>query len=219
MYAYLSSHETSWAFSTVFGVAAAAFNAGYSKEEAFYLSQQQIVDCDTFDGGCDGGDLPSAFQYLQNAGGLVSESSYPYTARDGSCKFNKADIKVAVTGFDEVIPFCEHTDCDRQDVQQAAANIKARGVAPSVCVYVANSWFDYDSGVYDLKCASGYNVLNHCVGLDALIGQEDGSIIAEIQNSWGTSWGVGGYMQILLNASAPNRCGVLDEMTFANVKK
>lgn len=37
------------------------------------LSVQQIVSCDHVDAGCNGGDLPSAFKYVMQAGGLELE--------------------------------------------------------------------------------------------------------------------------------------------------
>ena len=48
------------------------------------VSEQQLVDCaGAFDTkGCDGG-LPShAFEYIKHAGGLSTEFSYPYHAKD-----------------------------------------------------------------------------------------------------------------------------------------
>ena len=51
-----------WAFSTTEGVMSAAKVQGYP--EAFNLSPQVLVDCDKEDGGCDGGDLPSACMFL-----------------------------------------------------------------------------------------------------------------------------------------------------------
>jgi len=53
------------------------------------LAPQQIVDCDKSDAGCSGGDPPTAYDYIQKAGGLEPEKDYPYKAVDGSCAFKK----------------------------------------------------------------------------------------------------------------------------------
>lgn len=53
------------------------------------FSEQQLVDCaGAFENfGCNGG-LPSqAFEYIKYAGGIETDVTYPYTARDGSCVF------------------------------------------------------------------------------------------------------------------------------------
>lgn len=71
---------------------AQAFGKGIS------LSEQQLVDCaggfNNF--GCSGG-LPSqAFEYIKYNGGLDTESAYPYTAKDGACKFSAENVGVQV---------------------------------------------------------------------------------------------------------------------------
>lgn len=42
--------------------------------------------------GCDGGLVDSAFQYIKANEGIDTESSYPYEARDGKCRFKKANV-------------------------------------------------------------------------------------------------------------------------------
>ncbi|KAF4702851.1 hypothetical protein FOZ63_012120 [Perkinsus olseni] len=51
------------------------------------FSVQQIVDCSTSYGnkGCKGGTLTEAWMYVQDQG-IVKESAYPFTAKDGKCK-------------------------------------------------------------------------------------------------------------------------------------
>lgn len=46
--------------------------------------------------GCHGG-LPSqAFEYIKYNGGLESEEAYPYTGKDGICKFSSENVGVQV---------------------------------------------------------------------------------------------------------------------------
>lgn len=46
--------------------------------------------------GCHGG-LPSqAFEYIKYNGGLETEEAYPYTGKDGVCKFSAENVAVQV---------------------------------------------------------------------------------------------------------------------------
>lgn len=66
--------------------------------ELVLLSEQQLVDCagDFNNFGCNGG-LPSqAFEYIKYNGGLDTEDGYPYTAKDGVCKFNSNNVGAKV---------------------------------------------------------------------------------------------------------------------------
>lgn len=56
------------------------------------LSEQELVDCDTTNDGCDGGYMDYAFEWVINNGGISYESDYPYTSTngvDGTCNTTK----------------------------------------------------------------------------------------------------------------------------------
>jgi hypothetical protein len=72
-----------WAFSATEGVESAWAMAGHPMD---ILAPQQIVDCDTQDDGCNGGDLPTAFAYVHKEG-LEGEANYPYKAVDETCHY------------------------------------------------------------------------------------------------------------------------------------
>ena len=61
------------------------------------LAEQQLVDCaGAFDNqGCNGG-LPShAFEYIKYAGGISTETAYPYFAKDHNCTVKKDTFALA----------------------------------------------------------------------------------------------------------------------------
>jgi len=60
---------------------------------------QQVVDCDTSDDGCGGGDPPTAYAYVESAGGLEAYTDYPYTAENGYCSFNSADVVAKISSW------------------------------------------------------------------------------------------------------------------------
>jgi len=72
-----------WAFGTVADMEGTHFLAGNPLTS---LSEQQLVSCDTTygDQGCNGGLPNQAMEYAIANGGLVGESTYPYTSGGGS---------------------------------------------------------------------------------------------------------------------------------------
>lgn len=97
-----------WAFATTEAVESyAAINSG---GDLRILSEQQLVDCSSNDdncggtGGCSGSIFDLAIDYIVEAGGITTDALYPYTARDGTCKFDTSSTppSVTVTGFETV---------------------------------------------------------------------------------------------------------------------
>jgi len=67
-----------------------AFSATAAVESAYFInhgtlvkcSEQQLVDCDTTDGGCNGGAMENAFEYIEK-NPLMLLKDYPYSATGG----------------------------------------------------------------------------------------------------------------------------------------
>jgi C1A family cysteine protease len=81
---------SSWAFAATAAVEGALVVHGKFLTS---LSEQEIIDCSGAYGnqGCDGGSSKAALQWIVGHG-ITSESAYPYTARNGSCKSGKAVV-------------------------------------------------------------------------------------------------------------------------------
>lgn len=56
------------------------------------LSEQELVDCEQDNEGCNGGLMEHAFEFIKKQGGLAMESFYPYRANDGNCDATKVSI-------------------------------------------------------------------------------------------------------------------------------
>lgn len=49
------------------------------------LSEQELIDCDNTNSGCNGGLMDYAFSYIMSNGGLHKEDDYPYLMEEGTC--------------------------------------------------------------------------------------------------------------------------------------
>jgi len=166
------------------------------------LSEQNLMDCSTSYGnnGCDGGLMTDAMQYIISNKGIDTEASYPYTAEDGTCHFKKDKIGATLASFTNV------KTGDENDLQ-AKANVGPVSVAIDAS---QNSFQLYESGVYyEPACSS--TQLDHGV-LVAGWGVSGSSDYWLVKNSWGTSWGIEGYIWMSRNRN--NNCGIATMATL-----
>jgi len=185
-----------WAFSTT-GVLEGfyAINTG----TLLSFSEQQIVDCDTACDGCDGGDPYLALEYTGEYG-IEQESDYPYTGEDGTCDYDQSLTTQANTGYSFV------TADNTNALLTAIVSMPV-----SVAIEADQDVFQlYSSGVISSGCG---DELDHAV---LIVGYETvGSTQAFIvKNSWGTDWGMEGYVYIGTSQSANGGsgvCGILSE--------
>jgi len=162
------------------------------------LSEQNLVDCSQAEGneGCDGGLMDDAFQYIiLNNQGIDSEASYPYTAEDGTCKFNAANVASHLVSY---------TDVTSGSESALTTDVAQRGPV-SVAIDASHSSFQFYSGgvYYEPDCSS--TQLDHGV-LAVGYGTSGSSAYYIVKNSWGTDWGMSGYIWMSRNRN--NNCGI-----------
>jgi len=192
-----------WAFSAVENIESVWILAGKSNASVLRLSEQQVVDCDTDDGGCDGGDTPTAYKYVIRAGGIENESDYPYTAQDGQCQFKKALVAATIANWKYATTSKDETTLKN--------NLVSWGPL-SICLDAAY-WQYYTGGVMTAWECAWINQLDHCVQLVGYDGEKSTPYWI-VRNSWNTDWGVKGYIYLAMNQ---NTCGMTEEATSALV--
>jgi C1A family cysteine protease len=187
-----------WSFSATGAIEGAVFLSG---KPLVSLSEQQLVDCSGSYGnyGCNGGLMDYAFQYVK-ANGLTTEANYPYTARDGTCNKTKAaQISAKISGYKDV------TASNAVALETAIAQQPV-----SVAVEADQAaWQSYSSGTVSSNCGTS---LDHGV---LAVGYNLGANppYYKVKNSWGTSWGLAGYIQIaIVNGSGV--CGIQLEPSY-----
>jgi C1A family cysteine protease len=167
------------------------------------LSEQQLIDCagkKYGNSGCDGGDMAYAFDYIRAVGGIESTYTYPYTATQGKCKANSNKFVSKIRDYVAVAP-------TTKAVMAAAAQ------QPLAVAVNADTFQFYSSGVF--TGAGCTDDLNHGVLLVGYNTTEDKQGYWIIKNTWGTGWGLGGYMWLANNSSdVGGLCGVNEEVSY-----
>ena len=149
------------------------------------LSEQQIVSCNPYGSGCDGGWAGSAYFVFMHYGGVL-EGCMPYEgldaipcSQDQYLKFTDMDNWVSITN----------------NIDQIKTAVYNNG---PVCTSVdANdAWDGYSGGVITAP-GSGTNHLVLIVGWDDRVGDNGAWIV---KNSWGANWGEAGYCYVAYGA-------------------
>jgi cathepsin L len=189
-----------WSFSTTGSVEGAHF---LKTGSLVSLSEQNLVDCSTAEGneGCNGGLMDDAFQYIIKNKGIDTEASYPYRATGPNrCEFKSADVGATISSYKDVASGSESGLQSAVDLTPVSVAIDASH----------DSFQMYSSGVYyEPQCSS--TQLDHGV-LAVGYGTSGSSDYWLVKNSWGTDWGMQGYIQMSKNRN--NNCGIATAASY-----
>eukprot|EP00449_Zooxanthella_nutricula_P032975 CAMPEP_0198488258 /NCGR_PEP_ID=MMETSP1462-20131121/623_1 /TAXON_ID=1333877 /ORGANISM="Brandtodinium nutriculum, Strain RCC3387" /LENGTH=343 /DNA_ID=CAMNT_0044216713 /DNA_START=80 /DNA_END=1111 /DNA_ORIENTATION=+ len=181
-----------WAFSAV-GALEGAWEIATGQSVS--LSEQQLVDCSRSDNGCGGGLMDSAFEYAQDTA-VCTEESYPYTAKNGACHATGCAAGIPRGG---VVGYTDVTVDDEEALMEAVAQQPV-----SVAIQAGPIQF-YTGGVMDGPCGTE---LDHGV-LAVGYGVQKGKKYWLVRNSWGASWGEGGYIKLARGGQRKQgQCGI-----------
>jgi len=187
------------------------------------LATQQMVDCASYtrdstdpnvidlfpydNHGCNGGLEPNAMRYVQLNGGQMNWDDYPYisgqTKTEQTCAYDSSNSNL------DIVNGCGMTQPgDETDLMNGLSQIGPMSVAIDAS---GRAFSLYSGGVYTSSTCSNTR-LNHAVTAVGYGRYLDGQNYWEIKNSWGTGWGMGGY--VLMSKDNGNMCGVASEAHY-----
>jgi len=181
-----------WAFSATETIESAIMIAGKNAQVG---APQEIVDCDTNDAGCGGGDPAEAMQWVIAQGGQDAESCYPYTGTDGTCASSSCT------------PVNKISSTTGISQSESAIYTALQTMPPSICCD-ASAWQNYQGGV--LSGSECGDSVDHAIQLTGYNSGQGGYWI--VRNSWGEDWGENGFIWLEYGTNA---CDITSEVTSA----
>jgi len=169
------------------------------------LSPQQLLSCDTMNRGCSGGDIDSAWNYIEREG-LVSENCFAYQADSTISCSSRCDTED---------PFKADSHCLLSDEASIKKEIFLNGPVVAL-VFLVDDFLFYRGGLYQqlptatqLTDTRRQRIL-HAVKIIGW-GTMEGKSYWLIENSWGEDWGEHGYAKIVAGGSPDKREGIIVE--------
>nr|GMD96249.1 low-temperature-induced cysteine proteinase [Ipomoea batatas] len=161
------------------------------------LSEQELIDCDkSYNSGCEGGLMDYAYEFVVKNKGIDTEDDYPYKGKDNTCNNNK--LKKHVVTIDG------YTDVPSGNEKKLLQAVASQPVSVGICGS-ERAFQLYSGGVFTGPCSTDLDHAVLIVGYDS----ENGDDYWIVKNSWGTSWGIKGYMYMQRNTGTPEgMCGI-----------
>ncbi|XP_043944992.1 pro-cathepsin H-like [Protopterus annectens] len=146
--------------------------------QLYSLSEQQMAECEKLNKDFHGNRF-KALKYIQNVGGLMKETDYPYKAVDGVCHYDeKLAVKISISEIKKI------------DADKIAYDVYKYGPT-TFSMRVIDDFHLYKKGIYsptsDCSKANGRHAM-------IIAGYDSGFWI--VKNSWGSHWGEDGYVRI-----------------------
>ena len=196
-----------WAFSSTGSMEGINFiNSG----KLISLSEEQLVNCDKTDHGCNGGLMDNAFKYVINNGGIDTEADFPYHAFAlwRTCPADKEG--------NHAVTITDYTDVPTKNKDALLQALSAQPV--SIAIEADHFVFQNYRGGIITEDTCG-DTLDHgvlAVGFDTTADTP----YWIVKNSWGASWGESGYVRLAINVTdTSGQCGILEHPVYPVINK
>ncbi|CAH2983231.1 unnamed protein product [Chilo suppressalis] len=163
------------------------------------LSEQELVDCDKMDDGCDGGYMDNAYRAIEQLGGLETEEEYPYEAEDDKCSFNKSLSKVQISGAVNISS--NETNMAKWLVHNGPISIGIN--ANAMQFYVGGVSHPWKALCNPKNIDHGVLIVGYGIKEYPLFNKQLPYWV--VKNSWGPGWGEQGYYRVF---RGDGTCGV-----------
>ncbi|KAE9548792.1 hypothetical protein FO519_007993 [Halicephalobus sp. NKZ332] len=148
------------------------------------LAEQQFINCDKSDSGCNGGWMSTAYTYAKSAG-VAQESTNPYKAKQATC----------TTPTGTTIKVSNYTQLKPKDTT-SIINVLSQGYSLAVAMKSGTQEFMYyTGGILDDPTDCPDSTVDHAVAIVGY-GTANGIDYWIVRNSWGTGWGEAGYVRV-----------------------
>lgn len=160
-------------------------------------SEQQMVSCDKYSYGCNGGFMSSADFVVRN--GLADEESFPYKAKNLKCKPN-LEVKAKAAKYALI------GEPNRKPAKKEIQSALIKNGPLFVTVLAGGSgWSGATENVTTCRTRGSTNHMVQIVGFDKTGWW--------IKNSWGKEWGKDGYAHIKYGCDK-----IADEAGFVSIE-
>ncbi|CAH8481752.1 unnamed protein product [Schistosoma turkestanicum] len=187
-----------WAFSTTGNVESQWFR---KTGKLLSLSEQQLVDCDGLDDGCNGGLPSNAYESIIKMGGLMLEDNYPYDAKDEKCHLKVDNVAVYINSS---------VNLTQNETELAAWLYHNSAISVGMNAMLLQFYRHGISHPWWIFCPKF--MLDHAVLLVGYGVSEENEPFWIVKNSWGSEWGENGYFRMY---RGDGTCGINTVATSA----